>query len=105
MLPPRPDDAVPVPMYTAPLLPDAAVPEPMLTEPLVPLLADPVLSTSDPDTPAVPALAVWTSMLPLLVAELYPLVKITSPPAALDDVPADTTTWPPVPLLPLPTVI
>ena len=54
MAPPRPEDAVPVPRYNAPL---------------VPLLDVPVDNTVNPLTPAAPALAVWTSKLPLLVAE------------------------------------
>jgi len=43
-------------------------------------------------------------MLPLLVTELYPLRRTTTPPlAAKLVVPADNTSCPPDPLLPLPT--
>jgi hypothetical protein len=76
-LPERPDDAVPVPRYNAPLLPADARPLDMTMVPL---------------TPAVPALGVCRRMLPLLVAELYPLRRTTTPPlAAKLVVPADNT--------------
>ena len=71
----------------------------------MPVEAAPVLSTMDPLTPAVPAVAVWMRTLPLDVREPEPDVIVTLPPEVDDVSPADNIKLPPIPLLPLPTVI
>jgi len=76
-------------------------------DPLLPLLEVPVLNTNMPLTPATPALADLNIKLPLLVAELYPVVTRIRPPLPTTAlvVPADRIKGPPLPLLPLPTAI
>jgi len=71
------------------------------------MLDVPVLSISMPLTPAMPALADLNTKLPLLVAELYPVVTRIRPPlpATALVVPAEIIKGPPLPLLPLPTAI
>jgi len=82
------------------------VPDPIDNAPLAPTLDDPVDNINRPETPAVPAFAVWMRRLPLLVAELLPEAIIILPPLAEAlVVPADNTNRPPEPLLPLPTVM
>jgi hypothetical protein len=73
--------------------------------PLLPDVETPVLSTMNPLTPDPPALAVPKTKDPLEVTELYPLLVITLPPLDDDDMPADNTRVPPVPLSPDPTVM
>jgi autotransporter family porin len=105
-----PDPLLPAPTvtYTDPPRPLVAEPLPTYTPPLSPELDVPVLSTINPLTPAVPAFAVRTPKDPLLVADPYPVVKVTPPPLAPDapDVaPADRTILPPDPLFPKPTLM
>lgn len=103
--PPRPTIDVPDPINNEPLLPKlVVVPDPMYNAPLVPELELPVLSTSMPLTPDAPEFAVCTSNAPLLVDVPKPLVIDTRPPVADDEVPAETISSPPDPLLPDPTV-
>ncbi len=54
---------------TDPPRPDAAAPVPIVMLPLVPLLAVPVDNTTAPLTPAAPALAVCSSIVPDVVVD------------------------------------
>ncbi len=77
----------------------------MYNAPLSPLLDVPVLNTIIPLTPASPALGVDINTLPLDDTVLYPDTIDIRPPDDEDDMPADNTNSPPVPLLPEPTLI
>ncbi len=88
--PPRPLEAVPLPMYNEPELPRELVPVLMMIMPL---------------TPDTPASAVVISKIPLEVDVPAPVVIYIAPPVAADDDPADNNNWPPLPLFPEPTVI
>jgi hypothetical protein len=64
--------------------------------PLAPPEEDPVLKVILPVTPEVPASAVCSTRLPLLVAAPEPEVIDTSPPDPVVDLPATIDTFPPV---------
>ena len=104
ILPPDPLSPDPEEIRTEPPAPELAPPDPIYIAPLFPALELPVLSTNMPLTPEEPALTVCTSNAPLLDVEPKPLMIDTRPPVENDDVPADSTTSPPDPLLPEPTV-
>jgi hypothetical protein len=70
----------------------------------LPELAVPELKTNKPLVPIIPEFAVFNSIDPLLVTELYPLTTDTRPPVLDDEAPAESTNSPPEPLLPEPTV-
>jgi len=70
----------------------------------LPELAVPVLNTNKPLTPFTPEFDVFNSNEPLVDAKPNPLITDNRPPLEDDDVPADKTNSPPVPLLPEPTV-
>ena len=61
---------LPTVIEIAPPRPDNALPVPIDTEPLLPLLDVPVDNTTNPLTPPVPALAVWINMEPEFVFTL-----------------------------------
>jgi hypothetical protein len=73
--------------------------------PLLPDVDDPVLNTILPVTPLSPALGVVSNIAPLLRLLLDPDVRYRAPPVTVEVAkPADSTSSPPVPLFPLPTV-
>jgi len=91
--PPRPLDATPEPMYNAPVFPDPDAPVLKISIPLDPLLtASPVLKTKSPELLPSKFVPVNIVMRPPLVA-LEPEIE-----------PERSTSSPPLPLLPVPTV-
>jgi hypothetical protein len=91
--PPRPLDAAPEPMYNAPVLPDPDAPVLKISIPLTPLLtASPVRKTKSPELLPSKFVPVNIVMRPPLVA-LEPEIE-----------PERSTSSPPLPLLPVPTV-
>jgi hypothetical protein len=89
-------------MYTEPLRPPFANPLPISSVPVLPTVDVPVLNTKSPLPPEVPELAVDNNKLPLEVNP-DPDTRIARPPTD-DDLPAESTSSPPEPLLPDPTL-
>ncbi|MEC8422185.1 MAG: hypothetical protein VX000_00335, partial [Myxococcota bacterium] len=79
-------------------------PLPTCTSPLLPALDDPVLNRSEPLTPDSPAFALRIITLPLDDAVPSPDDTHMTPPVCTVLRPAPTSTWPPAPLVPDPTV-
>jgi len=87
-----------------PPLPLNAEPVTNVIEPLLPSLVDPVLTNTAPEMPLDTAFADDTVTDPVELLDDPPLWIKTTPPVSLAEVvPADRTTAPPAPLLPLPT--
>jgi hypothetical protein len=91
-------------MYTEPPRPELAVPEPIITAPLLPFVDIPVLNITVPLEPLVPAFADINNKDPLDEMLPSPVTRDMTPPVENDDFPAESTTSPPDPLFPDPTV-
>jgi hypothetical protein len=75
-----------------------------LVWPLFPPLDDPELKSNAPLPPVYPALALRIVTVPLVVAVPSPLDMLKAPPVWTEERPEYTAAFPPVPLVPLPTV-
>ena len=80
--PPEPLLPLPTEMTIPPLRPVVAAALPMRIVPVLPPQAEPELKTSAPLVPWAPELAVWITMVPLLVCVPSPLAKESPPPLA-----------------------
>jgi hypothetical protein len=83
MVPPLP----PILMYTDSPRPDSALPVPIYKAPLMPAVVAPVLMMSWPLTPAVPEFGVRNARFPLEYSVPIPETMLTAPPDNVDKLP------------------
>jgi hypothetical protein len=102
--PPSPLSPDPTDKEIEPPLPTRAPPEDIKIDPLLPELEVPDVNDTTPLTPEMPEFEDCRLRAPLDVADPYPVWREIFPPELEVELPEDTTTDPPDPLLPDPTI-